>query len=162
MNELTLTEFMQTHPNSALESIAATYRVSLLEVIKASSNYHLLSGKHFDTVCQNVETWGDVTIIVNTPDIIFEFYGHMPSGKHGHGYYNLQGKEGLTGHIKAEHCQHIAFVERKFMGVDTASIIFLNHQGQGMFKIFVRRDELRNLDSTQLDAFHQLTQINEE
>ncbi len=30
----------------------------------------------------------------------------------------------MSGHIKAENCTHIALIERKFMGMDTASILF--------------------------------------
>ncbi|RKS87742.1 heme utilization protein HuvX [Orbus hercynius] len=159
MSKLTLTELMATNPDGALEKIAAEYQVSLLTVIQALPHCRLLAGQHFDQVCQAVEQWGNVTILVNTPDIIFEFYGNLPSGKHGHGYYNLQGKQGFSGHISAQRCQHIAFIERKFMGVDTASILFLNDAGQAMFKIFVGRDEQRNLQAEQLSAFRQLSQI---
>jgi len=52
-----------------------------------------------------------------------------------------------------------AFVERKFMAMDTASIIFLNVLGQAMFKIFVGRDNCRQLLTKQLTSYRQLAQI---
>lgn len=159
MTKPTLDQFMATNPDGTLEKIADDYHVSLLDVIKANSKYRLIAGHHFDKVCNEVEKWGKVTILVNSADIIFEFQGHLPTGYHDHGYYNLQGKEGLSGHIKAAHCQHIAFVERKFMSVDTAAIIFINGIGEAMFKIFVGRDEQRNLQADQLTAFRQLAQL---
>lgn len=62
----------------------------------------------------------------------------------------------MTGHIKAENCTHIALVERKFMGMDTASILFLNQAGSAMFKVFLGRDEHRQLLGEQVDAFRTL------
>ena len=53
---------------------------------------------------------------------------------------------------------HIAFVERNFMRMATASIIFLNKNGEAMFKIFVGRDEKRQLKADQLDKFRSLAQ----
>ena len=73
------------------------------------------------------------------------------------GYFNLRGKKGMTGHIKAENCTHIALIERKFMGMDTASILFFNQAGSAMFKIFLGRDEHRQLLAEQVSAFHALS-----
>ena len=54
-------------------------------------------------------------------------------------------------------------IERKFMGMDTASILFFNQQGVAMFKVFLGRDEHRQLLPEQLSAFRQLAQqLNEE
>lgn len=162
MTKPTLNEFMATRPEGTLEKIAQDYQVSLLEVIKASSEHHLISGRYFEHIWNEVINWGKITILVNTPDIIFEFAGNLPIASSRHGYYNMQGKEGFSGHIKSDNCQYIAFVERKFMGSDTAGIIFINGSGEAMFKIFVGRDEQRNLLQSQLSAFRKLAQIKEE
>ncbi|WP_392566062.1 heme utilization cystosolic carrier protein HutX [Utexia brackfieldae] len=159
MSSPSLTEFMATHPDGTLESIAQDYQVSLLTVIQAMPENNIIAGDHFDQVWDAVVNWGEITILVNTNDIIFEFQGHLPTGYHRHGYFNLRGKAGLSGHIKAEHCQSIAFVERKFMGTDTAAILFLNLAGQAMFKIFVGRDEHRQLQVAQLAAFRELASL---
>lgn len=159
MTKLNLTELMATDPDGTLEKIAGEYQVSLYEVINAIPNKHILTGSFFDQVWDEVVKWGKITLLVNSPDIIFEYEGELPSGFHRHGYFNLRGKDGLSGHIKAEHCQHIAFVERKFMAMDTASIIFLNAAGQAMFKIFVGRDSHRQLLTEQLGSYRELAQL---
>ncbi|VEI48414.1 coproporphyrinogen III oxidase [Actinobacillus equuli] len=42
------------------------------------------------------------------------------------------------------------------MGKHTVSLNFINHQGGAMFKIFVGRDEARNLRQNQIDFMRQL------
>ena len=49
-----------------------------------------------------------------------------------------------------------ALIERKFMGMDTASILFFNKEGSAMLKIFLGRDDHRQLLSEQVSAFHAL------
>ncbi|WP_392561166.1 heme utilization cystosolic carrier protein HutX [Orbus sturtevantii] len=159
MAQPNLTELMATEPDGTLEKIAQEYQVSLLDVINAMPQKHILASSYFDQVWDEVVKWGSVTLLINSPDIIFEYQGELPSGFHRHGYFNLREKSGLSGHIKAENCQHIALVERKFMGMDTASIIFLNTTGQAMFKIFVGRDSHRQLQAEQLDSYRKLVQL---
>ena len=158
-----LQQFLITEPDGTLETIAKQFDTSLLEVVRHLPLRSVMSGTQFDTVWDNVMQWGNVTTLVHTQDVILEFSGELPSGFHRHGYFNLRGKKGMTGHIKAENCQHIAMVERKFMGMDTASILFFNQEGVAMFKIFLGRDEHRQLLPEQVSAFRQLAkQLNEE
>ncbi|MEI6977874.1 ChuX/HutX family heme-like substrate-binding protein, partial [Escherichia coli] len=42
------------------------------------------------------------------------------------------------------------------MGMDTASILFFNKEGSAMLKIFLGRDDHRQLLSEQVSAFHAL------
>ena len=42
-------------------------------------------------------------------------------------------------------------------GMDTASILFFNQAGSAMFKIFLGRDEHRQLLADQVSAFHALS-----
>lgn len=156
MSELSLADFMQTGPDGTLEDIAVQYRTSLLEVVKHLPGHTLVSGDHFDAVWQAITGWGKVTFLVNNKDLIMEVSGELPSGKHGHGYYNLHGKSGLSGHIKAEHCRHIALIERKFMKMDTGSAVFFNAEGNAMFKIFLGRDSEHQLLANQVAAFRSL------
>jgi len=58
--------------------------------------------------------------------------------------------------LKAENCTHIAFVSRPFMGRASRSLQFFNGAGEAMFKIFVRRDEKRELLPEQLARFDAL------
>lgn len=156
MSHVSLADFLTTEPDGTLEAIATQYQTTLLEVIKHLPDHTLVAGDKFDTVWDAVCAWGKVTTLVHTADVILEFSGELPSGFYRHGYFNLRGKQGMTGHIKAENCAHIALVERKFMGMDTASILFCNQAGSAMFKIFLGRDEHRQLLAEQLDAFRTL------
>lgn len=137
-------------------AIAEQYNTTLLEVVKNLPSPTVVSGDKFDTVWDTVCEWGNVTTLVHTTDVILEFSGELPSGFHRHGYFNLRGKHGMSGHIKAENCTHIALIERKFMGMDTASILFFNKEGSAMLKIFLGRDDHRQLLSEQVSAFHAL------
>lgn len=158
VSQVPLADFMQTNPEGTLEKIAKDYQVTLHEVIQALPNVKITDGGKFDEIWQDVTTWGQITFIVHTADIIAEFSGDLPSGSHRSGYFNLKHQQGLSGHIKAEHCQHIAFIERNFMKMSTASIIFLNKEGQAMFKVFVGRDSHHQLKADQLEKFRALAQ----
>lgn len=156
MSHVALSDFLKTEPDGTLEAIAKQYDTTLLEVVKNLPTYVLASSESFDLIWDTVREWGNVTTLVHTEDVILEFSGELPSGFHRHGYFNLRGKKGMTGHIKAENCTHIALVERKFMGIDTASILLFNSSGDAMLKIFLGRDEHRQLISEQVEAFRSL------
>ena len=159
MSNVSLKDFLKTEPDGTLEAIAGQYNTTLLEVVKNLPSHTLVAGDKFDTVWDTVCEWGKVTTLVHSADVILEFTGELPSGFHRHGYFNLRGKKGMTGHIKAENCTHIALVERKFMAMDTASILFFNAAGNAMFKIFLGRDDHRQLLAEQVDAFRTLAAV---
>ncbi|MGL5969826.1 MAG: heme utilization cystosolic carrier protein HutX [Kluyvera sp.] len=159
MSNVSLAEFLKTEPDGTLEAIAGQYNTTLLEVVKNLPSHTLVTGDKFDLVWDTVCEWGKVTTLVHSADVILEFTGELPSGFHRHGYFNLRGKKGMTGHIKAENCTHIALVERKFMAMDTASILFFNAAGSAMFKIFLGRDDHRQLLGEQVDAFRTLAAV---
>lgn len=156
MSHVSLADFLKTEPDGTLEAVADQYNTTLLEVVRNLPAATIVAGDKFDTIWDTVCEWGPVTTLVHTADVILEFTGELPSGFHRHGYFNLRGKKGMTGHIKAENCHHIALVERKFMSMDTASILFFNQAGSAMLKIFLGRDEHRQLLSEQVKAFHTL------
>lgn len=159
MSNVSLQDYLKTEPDGTLEAIAGQYNTTLLEVVKHLPSHTLVAGDKFDTVWDTVCEWGKVTTLVHSADVILEFTGELPSGFHRHGYFNLRGKKGMTGHIKAENCTHIALVERKFMAMDTASILFFNAAGNAMFKIFLGRDDHRQLQAEQVDAFRTLAAV---
>lgn len=158
MPELTLSQYVATDPKGTLEKIADDYNCSLYDVICAIPSSTVISGQFFDNVWQSVLDWGKIILIIHTPDAIIEYAGSLPNGSHKHGFFNLEHTTGISGHIKASNCTHIAFIERKFMGLNTASIIFLNKKGESIIKIFLSRDENHQLNAIQLKAFHQLAQ----
>ena len=110
----------------------------------------------FTEVMKEIAAWGEVTLIVHTDDGIMEFTGPIPPGEVGRGYFNLMGRTGFHGHLRHDRCAGLAFLERTFMGKDSASVVFFNVDGGIMFKVFVGRDEKRALLSDQLARFHAL------
>jgi putative heme utilization carrier protein HutX len=131
-------------PDGVLEAIAAQHGLPLQTVIEClpDAMSARVPGTHFASVMEDISTWGSVTVIAHTKDVILEFDGPLPPGKFGHGFYNLQsGHSGLHGHLRADNCHAIIFLRRPFMGKETASVQFFNADGEAMFKIFVGRDD---------------------
>ena len=105
---------------------------------------------------QDIAEWGDVMLIVHTDDAIFEFSGSVPRGEIGRGYFNLMQPKGLHGHLRHERCGGVAFVERPFFGKSSAFVAFFNVDGGIMFKVFVGRDEQRELKQVAFERFRKL------
>ena len=153
----TLAEHLQKNSGGTLEEIAAKYQTTLLEVVRLTPGCNVIDGRYFDKIWESLSLWGSLTLVVNTGEVIFEYAGALPNGTHQRGYFNLQSDGGFSGHIRATACSAIAFVERKFMGLNTASILFLNLKGDAMLKVFLGRDEKRELLPEQLEHFRSLS-----
>lgn len=155
-----LADHLAKHPDVIVEHFAREAGVTPREVVHAlpEPNRRFADGAHFVDVMTDVARWGDVTLIVHTDDGIMEFGGPIPAGQVSRGYYNIPGTSGFHGHIRHERCAEIAFVERPFMGRNSASILFFNRDGTIMFKIFVGRDANRELKQDQLQSFRLLVQ----
>mgnify|MGYP000008047309 FL=1 len=150
-----LHERLAKNPDGIVERIAREYGVSTLSVVEALAPTHrtLVGGEHFADVMKELESWGEILFIVHTPDIVLECAGSIPPGTFGRGYYNIHGDSPIGGHIRAEACSRIAFLSRPFMGRPSCSIQFFNSDGEAMFKVFVRRDEKRELKADQVAKF---------
>ncbi|MGL6070683.1 heme utilization cystosolic carrier protein HutX [Craterilacuibacter sp.] len=146
------------NPGVVLENLAETNALSAAEVIEClpDTMWKKLDGSRCISVLQALPALGELTVIIHTGDGIFEFGGRFPEGETGHGFYNLHGKSGLHGHLRATRCQAIYLVERPFMGRDTASLLFTNLDGGIMFKVFAGRDAEGALNQAQLDALRAL------
>ena len=141
-----------------LEQIAQEYGVSTFEVVRQLPSEHrtIVPGDKFEEMFQALTAWGEVLFIVHTPDIVLECVGKIPPGSSARGYFNLHGDSPIGGHLRAQNCEHIAFVSRPFMGRASLSLQFFNKAGGAMFKIFVRRDEKRELLPAQAEQFNAL------
>ncbi len=153
-----LAERLAKNQDGILEQIAAEYGVSTLDVVRALQANHrmVLPANAFEAIMTSLTGWGEVLFIVHTADIVLECEGAIPAGTFGRGYFNLHGDSPIGGHIKAANCAHIAFVSRPFMGRASRSIQFFNVGGEAMFKVFVRRDEKRDLIADQVALFDDL------
>lgn len=145
-------------PGIILESVVKEYGITMQQAVEALpvGMRRFAPGEAFVETLTDVATWGDVTVILHTDDGIMEFTGPVPAGAVGQGYYNLVGRTGFHGHLRHERCGGIAFVERPLFGRPSAALLFLNRDGGVMFKIFVGRDEKRELLPAQLAAFRAL------
>ncbi len=141
-----------------LELYSQKFQLNMLEVTQClpENCWSMVDGKHFIRVLKEASAWGKVTTIVHTDDVIVEFCDDFPQGSEGHGFYNLTGSTYLGGHLRANHCAHILFVERLFMGIKTASLQFFNQRGNSMFKVYLSRDDNKQIIAEQLQAFRQL------
>jgi len=155
---LPLGQRLATNPDGILEDIARTYSVSTLDVVRALPDTHrkIVTGDKLEAVFQDVTQWGPILFIVHTADLVLECEGPLPPGSFGRGYFNIHGDSPIGGHIRASRCQEIAFVSRPFMGRESRSIQFFNFEGDAMFKIFVRRDDKRELIADQVARFDAL------
>lgn len=147
-------------PGAIIETVAKETGATLREIVDAlpAEMRRFAPADAFIAVMTDVARWGNVTVIIHTDDGVMEFTGPVPPGSVAQGYYNLSGRTGFHGHLRHERCGGIAFVERPFFGRPSASILFFNVDGGIMFKIFVGRDEKRELLSDQLAAFRRLAE----
>jgi putative heme utilization carrier protein HutX len=153
-----LASVLAADPGAVIETIAKEHGVTasaMVDALPAAMRRFAPAGAFIDAM-RDIATWGEVTLIVHTDDGIMEFTGPIPSGEVGRGYFNLMGRTGFHGHLRHERCVGLAFVERPFMGRLSASVVFFNVDGGIMFKVFVGRDEKRELLDHQLAKFREL------
>ncbi len=145
-------------PDGIVESIAAAADVTpaeILEILPKGSAV-IAPKESFLDIWNQLTTWGIVLFLVHTEDVVAEIDGELPVGSEGHGWFNIHGDSPIGGHIKKDNCASITFVDRAFHGRRSCSIWFMNAKGAPMFKIFVKRDEARELLSEQLAKFEAL------
>jgi len=155
-----LAGFLKDNPGAVIEQVAKENRVTPRHVVEAlpAEMRKFAPGSAFVDAMTDIGSWGDVTLIVHTDDGIMEFGGPLPAGEVARGYYNVPGSKGFHGHLRHERCAGLGFVERPFMGRHSASLLFFNSDGGIMFKVFVGRDEKRELKADQLSAFRALAE----
>jgi heme iron utilization protein len=153
-----LTLIMAADPGAIIERVARQHGTAPREVVAAlpASMRRFAPGSCFVAVMMEISRWGDVTLIVHSDDGIMEFTGPVAEGKVSGDYYNVMARTGFHGHLRHQRCSAIAFVQRPFMGRASAFIAFFNVEGGIMFKVFVGRDEKRELLADQLAAFNAL------
>lgn len=145
---------LQANPGAVLEDLAKEHGVTTKDVLALLPETEAISvdGDRFEAIMHEMTTWGELTLLVNTGDVILEAKGDLPKGSMGQGYYNLHGKP-IGGHLKASNCDLIAFVSRKLFSSDTHSVQFYNRQGDCMFKVYLGRDAKRQLIPEQVERF---------
>jgi heme iron utilization protein len=155
-----LASALAADPGAVVETVAKEHGVTTREVVEAmpAEMCKFAPASAFIDAMKDIATWGEVTLIVHTDDGIMEFTGTVPPGEVGRGYFNLMARTGFHGHLRHERCAGLCFMERPFMGRLSASVLFFNVDGGIMFKVFVGRDEKRELKEDQLAKFRALAQ----
>jgi len=145
-------------PDGVVEAIAARAEVTPAEILAVLPQGAAVSApaEKFNDIWNELRGWGEVLMIVQTTDIVFEVPGHLPEGTEGHGWFNIHGDSPIGGHIKKENCATITFVDRGFHGRRSLSVWFMNAAGSAMFKLFVRRDANKELLADQVIKFEAL------
>lgn len=145
-------------PDGVLESIAEARGVPLQTVLDCLPGEAAMRvpGQQFEEIWRDLTGWGDITFVVHTRDGVFECKGSIPPGVSGRGYFNIHGDSPIGGHLRADRCRYIYFVDRPFFGKRSCSVQFVNEEGGVMFKIFVGRNEDRTLKTDQLAKFEAL------
>jgi putative heme utilization carrier protein HutX len=145
-------------PDGVLESIAEARNVPLRDVLDClpPESAVRISGSLFVEVWRGLTEWGEINFIVHTRDGVFETKGCVPPGTMGRGYFNIHGDSPIGGHLRAERCRFIYFIDRLFFGKRSCSVQFVNEEGGVMFKVFVGRNEDRSLKADQIVRFEAL------
>jgi putative heme utilization carrier protein HutX len=151
-------EALALKPDGVLEMIATQCGVPLRRVFDELPEGAAKSvpASRFEELWQALTEWGDVLFIVHTKDIVLECKGPLPPGSSAQGYFNIHGLSPIGGHIKADRCAAIYFIDRLFHGRRSCSVQFMNGEGEAMFKVFVPRDDKRELLADQLAKFDAL------
>jgi putative heme utilization carrier protein HutX len=152
---------LAAHPGGVLETVAREFGAPLQMVLEAlpKKERTFVSGENFERIWTALAHWGEVLFIMHTNDIVLECTGSLPSGSFGRGFFNIHGESPIAGHIRAENCAAIYFVDRLFHGRRSCSVQFFNTAGEAMFKVFVRRDASRELLADQVAAFEHLRDV---
>jgi putative heme utilization carrier protein HutX len=151
-----LREALASEPGGVLEEIARREGASYRDVLDTLPGGQAVGrpGSSFERIWSGLAAWpGEITFIVHTADGVFETRGALPPGSHGRGYFNIHGDSPIGGHIRADRCAAIYFVDRPFFGRRSCSVQFVNGEGAAMFKIFVGRGPDRELDPEQVARF---------
>ena len=149
---------LKEQPDGVLDDIARRHGVRLRVVrdLLPEAAARSASGARFAEIWGDLVDWGPVTFIVHTEDGVFETKAPLPPGSEARGYFNIHGESPLGGHLRIGRCAAIYFIDRPFFGRRSCSLQFVNIDGGAMFKVFVGRDEKRELLADQLARFERL------
>lgn len=148
-------ELFQNEKMSVYEA-AKTLQVGEFDILKfrGEDEFKLVSGDNFLKIIEDVSSWGELLFIKNTPEFIIEIKVKVDTPMSARGYLNFSDKSGfLGGHLKEDAIANIGFVSTKFMGLLGHSLHFYDKDNNIIFKLFVTRDENRQINKTQEEKF---------
>lgn len=161
MNELRekIANFIKNNEDFTIPKVADGLNISQKDVLLNLPNEvaTVANGDEFDKIIKELESWGEVLIIKVTPSFVLEIKSKIPKGSYSRGYYNFAHNAPLSGHLKTDDIKHIVFLSAKVvMGMLSHSILFLDKNGEHIFKVYVARDKKRQFIPEQLEAYKRL------
>ncbi len=152
-------DYIKEDDNYTVAKIAKALEVKQIDVLLnlPSEVASVANGDKFDEIIKQIETWGDVLVVKNTPNFIMEIKTKISSGSYQRGYYNFSHDAPMSGHLKADAIDKIIFLSAKaVMGMLSHCVLFMDENGDDIFKIYVARDENREFIKPQLEAYLKL------
>ncbi|RKR71256.1 heme utilization cystosolic carrier protein HutX [Otariodibacter oris] len=151
-------ELLETNPNIITLDIAQQLQQPEGNILCALPEQFvkIFPSERLEEILSTISQWGVFTTIIEKEGSIFEIKDQFPSGMIGRGYYNLnmKGEEGtLHGHLKLDNIEKIAFISLPFRGKESYNIAFISPQGQTVFKVYLGRNEQRELFPDQVENF---------
>ncbi len=145
-------------PDGVLETVAESHGLTIADVLGLlpPEAARAVEGGRFEEIWQALTGWGTVLFLVHGVNGVFEIKTALPPGTSGRGWFNIHGDTPLGGHLRADRCATIWFVDRPFFGRRSCSLWFVDGDGAAMFKVFVARDAARDLDAAQVARFEAL------
>ncbi|EOW2077686.1 heme utilization cystosolic carrier protein HutX [Vibrio mimicus] len=154
-------QLLEQQPTLLPAAMAEQLNVTEFEVVNALPDdmVAVVDGNQAQAILESLPDWAPVTTIITVAGSIFEVKAPFPKGKVARGYYNLMGREGeLHGHLKLDNISHVALVSKPFMGRESHYFGFFTEQGDNAFKIYLGRDEKRELIPEQVARFKAMQQ----
>lgn len=152
---------LEQQPTLLPAAMAVELNVTEFDVVKSLPRemVAIAPGSQAQSILEQLTDWGKVTTIMHSFGSIFEVKAPFPKGKLARGYYNLMGENGeLHGHLKLDVISHIALVSKPFMGRESHYFGFFSEQGDNIFKVYLGRNEKRELLTEQVERFNALQQ----
>lgn len=154
-------QILEQEPKLLPAAIAEKLNISEFEAVSALPDemIALVDGEQAQSILEGLVGFGPVTTIVHSFGSIFEVKAPFPKGKEARGYYNLMGREGeMHGHLKLDNVKNIALVSKPFMGRESHYFGFFCEEGNNIFKVYLGRNEKRELIESQVTTFKQWQQ----
>ena len=144
-------EILNQNPEISTLEIAQKLNVSEYEVLQ-NINTNIakaVDGSKFDEIIEDISKCGKILMIKITPSFVIEIKDFMPTGT-----YNFDSKNSsISGHLKVSDIEKIIFISKKHRGMISHSVVFYDKKGEHIFKLFVARDENKELIKEQVDKF---------
>lgn len=155
-----IADYIAENPTAITLDMAAHFNLPEGQIITAlpAQFVTVYPIEEVEPILAEITSWGVFTTIIEKEGSIFEIKGPFPSGIVGRGYYNLnmKGDEGaLHGHLKLDNIDKVAFVSLPFRGKESYNIAFIAPNGNTVFKVYLGRDEQRQLFPEQVEKFKQ-------